>query len=137
MVNTAYLQGNVNVIHHQTTVQLRLNEWQTEPDCEEKLNMVSEPMVQEADARMDNAAVYASLGVASALYAAYLNTSVGKEFSDRYTWASVTLGTAIVLAAARLLMPARMWNRLVVAFAVAGSPMVLRSLYNRFAQGEE
>ena len=99
--------------------------------------MVSEPMVHDVGMRTDIAAVYASLGVASALYAAYLNTPVGKEFAERYTWASVILGTAIVLAAARLLMPARMWNRLVIAFAVAGSPLVLRSLYNRFAQSEE
>ncbi len=99
--------------------------------------MISGPMVHDAAARTDHAAVYASLGVASALYAAYLNTPVGKEFAERYTWASVTLGTAIVLAAARLLVPGRQWNRLVIAFGVAGSPLVLRSLYNRFAANEE
>jgi hypothetical protein len=99
--------------------------------------MISEPMVQNTEVQADNAAVYASLGVASALYAAYLNTAVGKDFAEQYTWASVSLGTAIVLAATRLLVPGRLWNRLVIAFVVAGSPLILRSLYNRFTQSEK
>lgn len=97
--------------------------------------MLSESTVQEHNG-VDHAAVYASLGVAAAVYAAYLNTQVGKEFSERYTWASVTVGTALVLAAARLLMPQQLWQRLVLAFTVAGLPMILRSGYNRSLRNE-
>lgn len=74
---------------------------------------------------------YTILGLISALYAVCLNTKLGKKFTDQYTWATVCVGTGIVLAVLRLSMPKEHWYKLMTAFTVAGFPMVARSLYNK------
>jgi hypothetical protein len=76
-------------------------------------------------------AAYVVLGIAAILYAIALNTSAGKRFADEYTWASVVLGTSLVLAALWFIIPNEHWLKVALAFAVAGTPMVARSLLNR------
>ena len=76
-------------------------------------------------------AVFVALAAASIIYAIALNTSAGKKFADDYTWASVVLGDSLVLAALWFIIPAAHWQKTVLAFAVAGTPMVARSLLNR------
>lgn len=74
---------------------------------------------------------YTILGLLSSLYAVSLNTTIGKKFTDQYTWATVCIGTGIVLAILRLLIPREHWQKLTAAFVVAGLPMIARSLYNK------
>ncbi len=74
---------------------------------------------------------YTILGLLSSLYAVGLNTKVGKKFTEEYTWATVCIGTTIVLAVLRLMIPKDHWYKLMTAFTVAGVPMVARSLYNK------
>ena len=75
--------------------------------------------------------VFVALAAASIIYAIALNTSAGKKFVDDYTWASVVLGDSLVLAALWFVVPTAHWLKAVLAFAVAGTPMVARSLLNR------
>jgi len=75
--------------------------------------------------------VYIALGAASIIYAMALNTGVGKRFADNYTWASVVLGTSLVLAALWFIVPKEYWLKMALAFAVAGTPVVARSLLNK------
>jgi hypothetical protein len=72
------------------------------------------------------------LGAASA-YAALLSTRPGRKFADERSAESVILGVGLVLAALRFLLSASAFGRVVAAFAVAGSPMVARSLLKRFS----
>lgn len=74
---------------------------------------------------------YTILGLISSIYAVCLNTKPGKKFTDQYTWASVCIGTGLVLAVLRLSIPKPYWYKLLTAFTVAGFPMVARSLYNK------
>ena len=75
--------------------------------------------------------VFVALAAVSIIYAIALNTNAGKKFVDDYTWASVVLGDSLVLAALWFVIPAAHWLKAVLAFAVAGTPMVARSLLNR------
>ncbi len=77
---------------------------------------------------------YLALGAASATYATLLNTEPGKKFADEYTWASVVVGTGLVLALLRFILPREQWEKVFLAFVVAGSPMIARSLINKAAQ---
>lgn len=74
---------------------------------------------------------YTILGLVSSLYAVCLNTTLGKKFTEQYTWATVCVGTGLVLAVLRLSIPKQYWYKLLTAFTVAGFPMVARSLYNK------
>ena len=74
---------------------------------------------------------YTIIGLISSLYAISLNTPVGKKFTDQYTWATVCIGTGIVLSVLRLVIPKEQWYKLATAFVVAGAPMIFRSLYNK------
>lgn len=74
---------------------------------------------------------YTIIGLISSLYAIGLNTTMGKKFTDQYTWATVCLGTGIVLSVLRLIIPKEYWYKLATAFVVAGAPMIFRSLYNK------
>jgi len=74
---------------------------------------------------------YIALGIGAILYAIVLNTNAGKRFADEYTWASVVLGTCLVLAALWFAIPSEYWLKAALAFAVAGTPMVARSLLNK------
>jgi len=75
--------------------------------------------------------VYVVLGVTAIVYAVVLNTSGGRKFADDYTWASVVMGTGLALAALWFIIPIECWSKVVVAFVVAGIPMVARSLINK------
>ena len=55
------------------------------------------------------------------------------EFASEYTWASVVLGTGLVLIILRLILPKKHWEKVVLAFVVAGSPMIAQSLWNKIA----
>lgn len=74
---------------------------------------------------------YTIIGLISSLYAIGLNTPMGKKFTEQYTWATVCIGTGIVLAVLRLVIPKEYWYKLATAFVVAGAPMIFRSLYNK------
>lgn len=74
---------------------------------------------------------YTIIGLISSLYAIGLNTPMGKKFTDQYTWATVSIGTGMVLAILRLVIPKDQWYKLATAFIVAGGPMIFRSLYNK------
>ncbi len=74
---------------------------------------------------------YTIIGLISSLYAIGLNTPMGKKFTDQYTWATVSIGTGMVLAILRLVIPKEYWYKLATAFIVAGGPLIFRSLYNK------
>lgn len=73
---------------------------------------------------------YIALGVTATAYAAALNTTAGKRFAADYTWASVVCGVGLVLTILHFIMSPREWEKVVYAFIVAGSPMIVRSLIN-------
>lgn len=75
--------------------------------------------------------VFAILFLASLGYALMLNTKAGRKFADHYTWASVVIGTAIVLAGIWFLVPSSSWIKVALAFVAAGIPMIGRSLLNK------
>jgi hypothetical protein len=77
--------------------------------------------------------IYFLLFAVSSCYASLLSTKPGRKFADTHTAESVVLGVALVLAALRFLLSASAFGRVVAAFAVAGSPMVARSLLKRFS----
>jgi membrane protease YdiL (CAAX protease family) len=81
---------------------------------------------------MDSTLVtYIALGLVATVYAFALNTQQGKRFADKYTWASVVVGTSIVLVALWFLLPQEHWWKVVIAFVVSGTPMIARSLINK------
>ena len=75
--------------------------------------------------------VYIVLGLLAIAYAFILNTAAGKSFADRHTWASVVIGTSLVLGALWFIIPGDMWMKVFLAFVVAGTPMIIRSLLKR------
>jgi MFS-type transporter involved in bile tolerance (Atg22 family) len=83
------------------------------------------------DSSMRSLESYTIIGLISSLYAIGLNTTMGKKFTDQYTWATVCIGTSIVLSGLRLIIPKEYWYKLATAFVVAGAPMIFRSLYNK------
>jgi hypothetical protein len=74
---------------------------------------------------------YIALSAAAAVYAAWLNTEKGRRFADDHTWASVVLGTGLVLAALKQMIPPPYWRKVLLAFIVAGTPLVGRSLFRQ------
>lgn len=87
--------------------------------------------IQQRESFMRSLESYTILGLLSSLYAVGLNTKIGKKFTEEYTWATVCIGTSLVLAVLRLMIPKEHWYKLMTAFTVAGFPMVARSLYNK------
>jgi MFS-type transporter involved in bile tolerance (Atg22 family) len=83
------------------------------------------------DSSMRSLESYTIIGLISSLYAIGLNTTMGKKFTDQYTWATVCIDTSIVLSGLRLIIPKEYWYKLATAFVVAGAPMIFRSLYNK------
>lgn len=83
------------------------------------------------DLSMRSLESYTIIGLISSLYAISLNTPMGKKFTDQYTWATVCIGTGMVLAVLRFVVPKEHWYKLATAFVVAGAPLVFRSLYNK------
>lgn len=75
--------------------------------------------------------VYGILFLAAIGYALLLNTKKGKAFTDQYTWASVVVGVSLVLAALWFLVGQANWVWVVLAFVVAGVPMIARSLLKK------
>lgn len=69
-------------------------------------------------------------GVAST-YAAILSTDKGRVFATERTAETVVIGVALVLVALRFVLPVVAFRAVVVAFLVAGSPMIARSLMKR------
>lgn len=82
----------------------------------------------------DDPSAYLALGVAATTYAAALNTEIGRKFAKEYTWASVVAGTGLVLLMLRFILPKMYWEKVALAFAVAGTPMVGRSLWNKLGE---
>ncbi|MBT3188909.1 MAG: hypothetical protein HN736_03365 [Anaerolineae bacterium] len=75
--------------------------------------------------------VFATLGVFSIGYAFFLNTKSGKKIADEHTWVAVVAGVALVLRSVSFIIPDEYWQKVVIAFIVAGIPMVARSLWNK------
>lgn len=75
--------------------------------------------------------VYVILGVTAIIYAFFLNTPKGRMFASEYTWVSVVVGTGIVISALWFLIPQDSWQKVILSFVVAGSPMIARSLINK------
>lgn len=74
---------------------------------------------------------YGLLALASSAYAAALSTDEGKRFATERTAETVVIGVALVLVALRFVLPVVAFRAVVVAFLVAGSPMIARSLMKR------
>ena len=74
---------------------------------------------------------YIALSAAATGYSAWLNTEKGRRFADDHTWASVVLGTGLVLAALKQMIPPQYWRKVLLAFVVAGTPLVVRSLFRQ------
>lgn len=75
--------------------------------------------------------IYMLLAAVASLYATLLNTPKGRHFTDSHTTETVIIGVGLVLSALRVILPAAAWRRVVAAFAVAGTPLVVRSLMKR------
>ncbi len=75
--------------------------------------------------------VLATLGVFSLGYAFFLNTKSGKKIADEHTWVAVVAGVALVLRAVSFVIPEEYWQKVVIAFIVAGVPLVVRSFWNK------
>ena len=75
--------------------------------------------------------IYTLLAAITSAYTAALSTPAGRRFTDEHTAETVVIGVSLVLAALRLVLPKAAWWRVAVAFAVAGLPLVGRSLVKR------
>jgi hypothetical protein len=67
----------------------------------------------------------------SLAYGLLLQLPKGRWLARERTAETVILGTGLVLAHLRFIIPSPAWSRVAAAFAVAGSAMYFRSLYNR------
>jgi len=85
---------------------------------------------------MSTTQTYLALGATSTAYAALLNTRQGKKLADEYTWASVVIGTSLVLVMLQFILPKKHWEKVACAFTVAGIPMIARSLINKKKRAE-
>jgi hypothetical protein len=74
--------------------------------------------------------IYATLGMAATLYAVALETPIGKWLTHERTWITVAAGNGLVLVALFFLLDTAAWWRCLAAFAVAGAPVIVRSLIN-------
>lgn len=74
---------------------------------------------------------FALLFGAASVYAAILSTPEGKRFATERTAEAVVIGVTLVLVALRFVLPMVALRAVVVAFAVAGSPLIIRSLAKR------
>lgn len=74
---------------------------------------------------------FALLFGAASVYAAILSTDKGRVFATERTAETVVIGVALVLVALRFVLPVVALRAVVMAFAVAGSPLILRSLAKR------
>lgn len=75
--------------------------------------------------------VYFVLGAVAIAYAFALNSPAGKKIADEHTWLTVVIGTSLVLCALFFIMAFQDWLNILIAFAVAGTPMIARSLINK------
>ena len=71
------------------------------------------------------------LFLVSLLYAILLNTEEGREWADNQTWATVVIGNGIVIAALAVVLSPIYIAVIFGAFAVAGGPIIYRSLHNQ------
>ena len=77
---------------------------------------------------------YSLLTVLASFYAFLLNSERGREFATEHTWASVVVGTTLVLGCIRAILPRMYWRRVAWAFVFAGAPMIGRSVYHKAVQ---
>lgn len=80
---------------------------------------------------LSNLPTYGLLALISSAYAAILSTDEGRRFTEQHTAETVVIGVGLVLAALRWLLPVSVVRVVVVAFGIAGIPMILRSLAKR------
>jgi len=79
---------------------------------------------------IENAPELAALFFASAFYALALQTEPGRKLATRRTWLTVVLGVAMVLSTLAVIPGPDDLLTQCVAYAIAGTPMIVRSLYN-------
>jgi hypothetical protein len=72
-----------------------------------------------------------TLFLLSCIYAMLLNTETGMEWAQEQTWFTVVIGNGLVIGALALLLPAIYTAIIIGAFAVAGIPIIYRSLANQ------
>lgn len=82
------------------------------------------------DTRNDSV-IYILLAALASAYALLLSTDQGRRFTDEHTAETVILGVGLVLGTLRLILPEAFWWRVAIAFGVAGTPLVARSLLKR------
>ena len=64
-------------------------------------------------------------------YAAFLQTrKAGRCLAARYTWLTVVIGDGVCLLISRLVLGTTEWLTICAIFAVAGIPIIIRSLIN-------
>lgn len=73
-------------------------------------------------------AMYLTLLAASTVYALALNTRLGRKLCQRRTWVTVIGGVALVIAGLLIALPPATVGIIAGAFAVAGIPIVARSI---------
>lgn len=82
-------------------------------------------------AEQNTVGAYSVLAVLTSFYAFILNSKRGREFANDHTWASVVVGTTLVLGCTRAILPKMYWRRVAWAFIFAGMPMIGRSVYHK------
>lgn len=75
------------------------------------------------------------LAATSIGYAMFLNTRTGRRWDVQHTWFMTIIGVAYTLAWLAL-VDRKAALKTLVYFAVAGSPIVIRALYNHIEQTE-
>jgi hypothetical protein len=77
------------------------------------------------------------LFVVCTFYALLLQTRTGRIVAQRRTWITVVVGNTIVLLGLALLLDWPMLLRVFYAFAAAGVPIIVRSIYNEIVAENE
>jgi hypothetical protein len=80
--------------------------------------------------------IFFLLFLVAVAYAFSLNTPRGQVLAKEHTWATVVAGVGMVLLALTFVLPGGAVLVVVAAFAVAGGPMIVRSLWNKWRSGE-
>jgi len=78
-----------------------------------------------------------ALFLSSCLYAVVLQTGVGRKLATRRTYVVVVLGVGLVLASLLVILTLEQVGWVALAFAVAGIPMIARSLMNELADEDK
>lgn len=90
-------------------------------------------MSKVSDEQMGSIGSLTGLAATSIGYALFLNTHVGRRWDTQHTWFMTVIGTAYTLAWLAT-VDRRAAVKALIYFGVAGSPIVVRALYNHLEQ---